>query len=88
MNTICAKLLDKPNGEVITKTRAFSGWATLFDEEDKAIARGQRWSGGLATNIALNRHRHSQCPYCGAKANQAHRACVNGLVNKWPYKQP
>ena len=71
----------EPCGEILEKG-VFLSMLELAYADKEARENGQFWSGDLDANIALNRFRHNQCMWCGARVGANHVDCEPGTVNR------
>jgi len=79
---IYAELLSKPGGLPVRGSETvFLNMAELAAADERQRQCGKCYSGALATNIALNRHRHNRCMWCGAKVGSDHVDCQVGRIS-------
>ena len=71
-------------GNVLEKGM-FLSYAEVVEYDRQARERGEKWTGALRTNIALNRARHDRCWWCGAAVGTNHAEnCTPGTVSTEP----
>ena len=72
--------LQNAAGDILDKG-VFLSLGELIEADQKARTEDKHWTGSPKTTIALNRHRHSRCIWCGVKVGELHDNCTPGVVS-------
>lgn len=80
---IYAERLRNDDDEVLEQG-VFWSMEELARYDHAARKDGERWTGSLETNIALNRYRQNRCMYCGVAVGEFHVNCRPPNVSREP----